>query len=96
MGLSVIHVCTLLRIRAFRPRHLMYFHNSQRNAWLPYFTYLTAIIFLAPLSCFDEMLVEDPKVNRLEDSFQLWTAVVSSKLLAKVSLSYDITSLSAD
>ncbi|THH15952.1 hypothetical protein EW146_g4615 [Bondarzewia mesenterica] len=58
--------------------------RTNRNAWLPYFTDLTAIIFLAPLSCFDEVLSEDPKVNRLEDSFGLWTAVVTSPLLARV------------
>lgn len=59
---------------------------SQRNAWLPYFDQVNAIIFLAPISCFDERLEEDPRVNRLEDSFILWKAVCSSKLLSRTSL----------
>ena len=45
---------------------------------------VNAIIFLAPISVFDESLEEDPTVNRLEDTYLLWKAVVSSKLLSKV------------
>lgn len=59
---------------------------SQRNAWLPYFDHVNAIIFLAPISCFDERLQEDPRVNRLEDSFILWKAICSSKLLSRTTL----------
>ena len=62
---------------------------------------MNAIIFLAPISCFDQVLAEDPNVNRLvsaplfrasdltnplfsvqADSIQLWTSIVSNKLLA--------------
>ncbi|EJF60188.1 G-protein alpha subunit [Dichomitus squalens] len=60
--------------------------RTQRIAWYPYFDDCDAIIFLAPISCFDERLAEDRRVNRLEDSFMLWKAVVSSKLLAKTSI----------
>ncbi len=66
---------------------------------------VSAIIFLAPISAFDQQLAEvgithdsiheegadcrgyqDPKVNRLEDSFMLWKAVIESKLLAHVNI----------
>ncbi|TFK38865.1 guanine nucleotide binding protein, alpha subunit [Crucibulum laeve] len=57
-----------------------------RHAWLPYFDNVNAIIFLAPISCFDERLLEDSRVNRLEDSFLLWRAVCTSKLLAKTTM----------
>nr|WBU87318.1 G-alpha-domain-containing protein [Ganoderma boninense] len=60
--------------------------RTQRIAWYPYFDDCDAIIFLAPISCFDERLVEDRRINRLEDSFMLWKAVASSKLLAKTSI----------
>ena len=44
-----------------------------------------AIIFLAPISVFDERLEEDDSgINQLEDSVNLWTAVCKSKLLSKV------------
>ena len=61
-----------------------------------------AIIFLAPISCFDQVLAEDEDVNRLvilsklllsstltpiqEDSVLLWKAIVSNPLLKKTSL----------
>lgn len=32
------------------------------------------------------VLIQDPKVNRLEDSLMLWKAVVSNKLLASVNI----------
>ncbi|KAJ7061291.1 G-protein alpha subunit [Mycena amicta] len=60
--------------------------RSLRHAWLPYFDAVNAIIFLAPISCFDERLTEDPSVNRLEDTLLLWKAIVGSKLLGKITL----------
>ncbi|KAJ7647554.1 guanine nucleotide binding protein, alpha subunit [Roridomyces roridus] len=60
--------------------------RSLRAAWVPYFDDMNAIIFLAPLSCFDQVLAEDETVNRLEDSILLWKAVVSNPLLKDTSL----------
>ncbi|KAJ7897211.1 guanine nucleotide binding protein, alpha subunit [Mycena olivaceomarginata] len=60
--------------------------RNQRQAWAPYFEDINAIIFLAPISAFDQVLAEDPAVNRVEDSLQLWQSVVSNKLLAKVNI----------
>lgn len=60
--------------------------RNQRHAWAPYFEDVNAIIFLAPISAFDQVLAEDPEVNRLEDSLLLWKSVVSNKLLAHVSI----------
>ncbi|KAI0765491.1 G-alpha-domain-containing protein [Fomes fomentarius] len=57
--------------------------RTSRAAWYPYFDDAHAILFLAPISCFDELLAEDRRVNRLEDSFLLWKGIVQSKLLAK-------------
>ena len=34
-------------------------------AWIPFFDDMDAIIFLAPLSPFDQVLEEDPSVGRL-------------------------------
>jgi hypothetical protein len=66
--------------------HLILPFTPQRNAWIPFFENITAIIFLAPISCFDEQLEEDPRVNRLEDSFLLWGRVCGAKLLAKTTI----------
>ncbi|EJD04660.1 G-alpha-domain-containing protein [Fomitiporia mediterranea MF3/22] len=55
--------------------------RQQRQAWAPFFQDVNAIIFLAPISAFDQTLAEDPRVNRLEDSMLLWRSVISNKLL---------------
>ncbi|KAI0088277.1 guanine nucleotide binding protein, alpha subunit [Irpex rosettiformis] len=57
--------------------------RTMRAAWLPYFEDVQAILFLAPISCFDERLAEDRSVNRVKDSFILWKSIVGSGLLAK-------------
>jgi G-protein alpha subunit len=56
----------------------------QRGAWHPYFMDVKAIIFLAPISVFDEKLEGDSGTNRLEDSMMFWTSICKSKLLVKV------------
>ncbi|PVF97034.1 G-alpha-domain-containing protein [Serendipita vermifera] len=56
--------------------------RTQRNQWIPYFEDANAVIFLAPLSAFDQKLAEDRSVNRLEDSLLLWKSVCANKLLA--------------
>ncbi|KAJ7932073.1 guanine nucleotide-binding protein alpha-4 subunit [Mycena leptocephala] len=53
---------------------------------LPFFDRVHCILFLSPLSCFDQVLAEDESVNRLEDSVLLWKTIVSSPLLKETSL----------
>ncbi|KAJ7512413.1 guanine nucleotide binding protein, alpha subunit [Mycena galericulata] len=60
--------------------------GGSRTTWVPFFDDVDAIIFLAPISGFDQVLSEDRTINRLEDSVLLWKAVCSNKLLAGVDL----------
>ncbi|KAG9007355.1 hypothetical protein FRB90_009414 [Tulasnella sp. 427] len=60
--------------------------RTQRHAWIPYFDNVDSIIFLAPLSPFDQALPEDRKVNCLEDSLIIWKELCSNQLLANVPL----------
>ncbi|THH27770.1 hypothetical protein EUX98_g6413 [Antrodiella citrinella] len=46
----------------------------------------TAIIFLAPISAFDQYLEEDPRTNRIDDSLQLFQTLCTNKLLSKAAL----------
>ncbi|KAJ3999828.1 guanine nucleotide binding protein, alpha subunit [Lentinula boryana] len=58
--------------------------RTMRRAWIPYFQDVNAIIF--PISCFDEVLLEDPSVNRLNDSVALWKAITTSRLLQNTTM----------
>ncbi|KAK0214670.1 G-protein alpha subunit [Armillaria nabsnona] len=59
--------------------------RSSRSSWIPYFEDVNAILFLAPLA-FNLSLEEDPRVNRLEDSLQLWRMICENMLLAHCTL----------
>ncbi|KIY49656.1 G-alpha-domain-containing protein [Fistulina hepatica ATCC 64428] len=58
---------------------------SMRHTWVPYFSDVQTILFLAPLS-FNQMLPEDRRVNRVEDSLTLWKQICQNKLLANASI----------
>jgi guanine nucleotide-binding protein subunit alpha len=60
--------------------------RSSRAHWYPYFDDMNAIIFLAPISSFDERLREDRRVNRLEDTYMLWQTLCSLQMLAKTQI----------
>jgi guanine nucleotide-binding protein subunit alpha len=60
--------------------------RSLRSTWVPYFDNVDAIIFMAPISGFDQVLAENKSVNRLEDSVLLWKSVCMNKLLENVEL----------
>ncbi|OBZ77697.1 Guanine nucleotide-binding protein subunit alpha [Grifola frondosa] len=60
--------------------------RSLRAAWAPFFDDVNAIIFLAPMSAFDQVLAEDENVNRVEDSVLLWKSICSNQLLGKTNM----------
>ncbi|THH27373.1 hypothetical protein EUX98_g6819 [Antrodiella citrinella] len=60
--------------------------RGQRHTWIPYFDDANAIIFLAPVSGYDQFLDEDPRTNRIDDSLQLFTQICANPLLKKVHL----------
>ncbi|KAG6334212.1 hypothetical protein ID866_4883 [Astraeus odoratus] len=60
--------------------------GREQATWVPFFDDIDAIIFLAPISGFDQVLAEDRTVNRLEDSVLLWKAICSNKLLSSVDI----------
>ncbi|KAI9439798.1 G-alpha-domain-containing protein [Lactarius indigo] len=60
--------------------------RGQRHSWVPYFDEANAIIFVAPISAFDQYLDEDPRTNRIDDSLQLFTSICSNQLLKNIHL----------
>nr|GAT50052.1 predicted protein [Mycena chlorophos] len=59
--------------------------RGSRAAWIPFFDQVQAIVFLTPLS-FYEVLEEDTRVNRLEDSVVLWKEICGHRLLENASI----------
>ncbi|KAF9057266.1 guanine nucleotide binding protein, alpha subunit [Panaeolus papilionaceus] len=58
--------------------------RAQRATWAQFFDDVNVIIFLAPMSGFNQVLAEDESVNRLTDSLRLWQTICSNKLLAGI------------
>lgn len=46
--------------------------RAERKKWTKLFFGVSAIIFMQPLSDYDEMLFEEKGINRFVDSFELW------------------------
>ena len=63
-----------------------YFFPSRARVLTFAFHQVNAILFLAPISAFDQRLEEDSKVYRIEDSMLLWREICRNRLLAKVHL----------
>ncbi|EDV27799.1 uncharacterized protein TRIADDRAFT_21874 [Trichoplax adhaerens] len=59
--------------------------RSQRRKWLQCFESITAILFLAAASDYNQVSLEDRKTNRLLESLEIFGAIVNHELLAKAS-----------
>jgi len=60
--------------------------RSERKKWIPYFTDATAVIFVAALSEYDQVLAEDGRTNRLLESVHLFTEIMNSHWFAHTPL----------
>ena len=47
---------------------------------------MDVILFLMPLSCFNERMPENRRMSQLEDSINIWKKIVESKLLQNSTL----------
>lgn len=65
---------------------LLHRARNQRHSWASFFDNVDAIIFLAPISAFNQVLSEDPRVNRVADSLHLFRAICANKLLSGVNI----------
>ncbi|KAJ7928855.1 G-protein alpha subunit-domain-containing protein [Mycena leptocephala] len=60
--------------------------SGQRAAWAQFFDDVDVLIFLAPISAFNETLAETKNVNQLVESFELWRTICSASLLTSAGL----------
>lgn len=60
--------------------------RPERRKWIETFDNVTTLIFCVALSEYDQMLLEEPRQNRLLESFQLWESVINSKWFQRSSV----------
>lgn len=60
--------------------------RSQRQKWFQCFDSVTSILFLVSSSEFDQVLLEDRKTNRLEESRDIFDTIVNNRIFEKVSI----------
>lgn len=53
--------------------------RSERRKWLPLFDHVTAVVFVAAISEYDQVVAEDRSKNRLQEALDLFKQVVNSK-----------------
>ena len=54
-------------------------HRNERKKWIHCFENVTAVIFMAALSAYDQVLMEKDNVNRLNEAIDLFERIVNSK-----------------
>jgi len=57
--------------------------RGERKKWIPLFSDVTAIIFVAAISEYDQKLIEDNRVNRLKESLDVFGNICNTKALRK-------------
>ncbi|CAE6446609.1 unnamed protein product [Rhizoctonia solani] len=55
--------------------------RRQRAKWAPFFDDMDSLIVMVPVSAFNQVLDEDPTVNRLQDSFEMWRELCNTTTL---------------
>lgn len=60
--------------------------RSQRQKWFQCFDSVTSILFLVSSSEFDQVLLEDRKTNRLEESRDIFDTIINNRIFSEVSI----------
>merc|ERR1712048_687920 len=63
--------------------------RSERKKWIRCFEHVTAVIFVASLSCFDEVMFEDDTQNAMIDSVDLFAEKIEKVPLTVCFEEYD-------
>ncbi|KAG0173803.1 guanine nucleotide-binding protein subunit alpha [Apophysomyces sp. BC1034] len=60
--------------------------RSERKKWIHCFENVTAIIFLVAISEYDQVLIEDETVNRMQEALTLFDSICNSRWFVKTSI----------
>ncbi|KAJ2451213.1 guanine nucleotide-binding protein subunit alpha [Coemansia sp. RSA 2336] len=60
--------------------------RSERKKWIHCFENVTAILFLVAISEYDQVLIEDESVNRMQEALTLFDSICNSRWFVKTSI----------
>jgi len=60
--------------------------RSERKKWIHCFENVTAIVFLVAISEYDQLLMEDETVNRMQEALTLFDSICNSRWFVKTSI----------
>jgi guanine nucleotide-binding protein subunit alpha len=60
--------------------------RSERKKWIHCFENVTAVIFMAAISEYDQVLIEDESVNRIQEALTLFDSICNSKWFVNTSM----------
>ena len=60
--------------------------RSERKKWIHCFENVTAIIFMVAISEYDQVLIEDESVNRMQEALTLFDSICNSRWFVKTSV----------
>ena len=60
--------------------------RSERKKWIHCFENVTAVIFMVAIQEYDQVLIEDETVNRMEESLTLFDSICNSRWFEKTSI----------
>uniref|UniRef100_A0A1I7XLX7 Guanine nucleotide-binding protein alpha-1 subunit n=1 Tax=Heterorhabditis bacteriophora TaxID=37862 RepID=A0A1I7XLX7_HETBA len=83
--MGVIEVCFTMKNKLWRVFDVGG-QRSQRKKWIHCFDDAKAVIYVAALSEYDQVLMEDNSTNRMQESLQLFKQVVNNKYFINTSV----------
>jgi len=60
--------------------------RNERKKWIHCFSEVTAVLFVASLSCYDMVLFEDKSTNRMDEALTLFAEITNSKWFERTSI----------
>jgi len=58
--------------------------RNERRKWITLFDHITGVIYVAALSCYNQTLWEDQRINRMQESLALFKSILNMEGLERV------------
>merc|ERR1712048_1408681 len=85
MGTGIVQSDFVIKSMAF-PMFDVGGQRNERRKWIHTFDHVNAVVFVAALSEYDQVLFEDETQNRMEEALQLFEQIVNSKWFRSTSM----------